>query len=107
MVIARQSEDPRRDRYLDQVRIASRHGLGQLFEPGSELGALPKQPIPVEEYLRQFIAEQQAKWTSGRLRGTAGGDGDWAKERLAFGFMVENAYWEIYRMWSRPWLITK
>lgn len=107
LVIAREADDPLHDRYLDQVRIASRHGLGHMFEPGPTLGTLPKQPIPIEEYVQQFIAEQQEKWSSAKLRGTAGGDGDWAKERLAFGFMVENAYWAIYRMWTRPWLITK
>jgi hypothetical protein len=107
VVIARQADDPMRDRYLDQVRIGSRHGLGQMFEPGPELGQLPKQPVPIEGYIQQFMAEQREKWTSFALRGTAGGDGDWAKERLAFGFMVENAYWQIYRMWSRSWLITK
>jgi hypothetical protein len=30
-----------------------------------------------------------------------------AKERLAFGFFMENQYWGIYRLWSRPWLLTK
>ena len=44
---------------------------------------------------------------SGKLRGTLGGDGDWAKESLAFGFFVENTYWSVYRLWSRPWLVTK
>ena len=36
-----------------------------------------------------------------------GGDGDWAKEELAFGCMVENVDLGIYRIWSRAWLVTK
>jgi hypothetical protein len=34
-----------------------------------------------------------------------GGDGERAKESLAFGFMVENAYYGVYRIWSRAWLV--
>jgi hypothetical protein len=44
---------------------------------------------------------------SAELSGTFGGDGDWAQESLCFGFMIENAYHGVYRMWSRAWLITK
>lgn len=107
VVIAKSADDPRRDRYLDQVRIASRGGLGHLFGPLPELAEVPKPPVPLDGYIRQFMDEQRRKWGYRELSGTAGGDGDWAKERLAFGFMVENTYWGVYRMWSRPWLITK
>ena len=41
-----------------------------------------------------------------RLRGLFGGDGDFAREELAFGFMVENDYHHVYRIWSRAWLVT-
>ena len=41
-------------------------------------------------------------WTVG-----GGGDGDWAKESLCFGLMVENGYQGVYRIWSRAWLVTK
>lgn len=36
-----------------------------------------------------------------------GGDGEWARESLAFGFLVENQYHSIYRIWTRAWLVTK
>jgi hypothetical protein len=42
-----------------------------------------------------------------RLSGTFGGDGYWAKESLCFGFLVENNYRGVYRIWSRAWLVTK
>jgi hypothetical protein len=49
-----------------------------------------------------------ARWAfTDKLSGTLGGDGDWAKESLAFGFLVENSYWAVYRVWSRPRLVTK
>jgi hypothetical protein len=45
------------------------------------------------------------RWARGgaftdKLSGTLEGDGDWAKESLALGCPV-------YRVWSRPWLVTK
>ena len=85
--------------------------MGHLFGIGEELAQIPPQPASIGTYIQQFFSEQDAKWNSRSsdysLRGTAGGDGDWAKERLAFGFMVENEYWGVYRRWSRAWLITK
>ena len=36
-----------------------------------------------------------------------GGDGDYAVEELSFGFMLENEYNQVYRIWSRAWLVTK
>ena len=100
------------ERYLDQVRIVSKGALGEIFGAGKEVAEIPNQPIDLGEYIQQFLSDQSAKWhgqtePADSLRGTAGGDGDWAKERLAFGFMVENGYWAIYRLWSRAWLITK
>ena len=100
------------DRYLHQVRIVSTGALGYLFKAKPEAEALPEQPIPIGDYIETFIAEQKDKWNdeyafSRHLRGTLGGDGDWAKESLGFGFAVENTYWGVYRLWSRPWLCTK
>ena len=100
------------DRYLHQVRIVSKAALGHLFRAGPEASALPDQPVPLGDYIETFIAEQKAKWNDGfafsrALRGTLGGDGDFAKEALAFGFAVENTFWSVYRLWSRPWLCTK
>ena len=100
------------DRYLEQVRIASPGALGHFFGVEEDAALLQDQPIPVGEYIETFIAEQKDKWNdeyafSSKLSGTLGGDGDWAKESLGFGFAVENTYWGVYRLWSRPWLCTK
>jgi hypothetical protein len=108
VVFAGEAKNPIQKRYLDQARIISRGGIGQIFGAGQELADVPsEQPLTVEGYIKQFIAEQREKWSGRKLRGTAGGDGDWAKEWLAFGFMVENWYWRVYRIWSRAWLVTK
>ena len=42
-----------------------------------------------------------------RIDGKMGGDGDYAVEELSFGFMLENEYNQVYRIWSRAWLVTK
>jgi hypothetical protein len=60
-----------------------------------------------------FVEIQKQKWNekgriySSKLRGTASGDNDWARESLGFGFHMENTYWGICRIWSRSWLLTK
>ena len=108
-VFAAEAKEPVTERYLDQVRIISKGALGHFFGVGTEARALPDQELTLGEYVERFVAEQKEKWGafSGKLSGTLGGDGDWAKESLAFGFLVENTYWSVYRLWSRPWLVTK
>ncbi len=111
-VFGAEAEDPVAERYLDQVRIVPKGALGHFFGAGEEAEALPDQALPLGDYVASFVAAEKRKWNddyafSGKLRGTLGGDGDWAKESLAFGFFVENSYWGIYRVWSRPWLVTK
>jgi len=113
LVFARKAEDPVAERYLTQARIMSKSALGHFFEAGNEAKALPDQPITLGAYVESFIADERAYWNDPRyafsrsLSGTLGGDGDWAKESLAFGFLVENTSWAVYRVWSRPWLVTK
>ncbi|HLW90675.1 MAG TPA: hypothetical protein VKS78_05155 [Roseiarcus sp.] len=111
VAFAASSRDPPRERYLDQLRFISTAALGSVF--GAEIAEpLPKQSFDVVAAAAAFVAAQKQKWNDGdafsaKLVGTAGGDGDWAKESLAFGFHVENTYWGVYRLWSRPWLVTK
>lgn len=114
-----ESEDTSEDRYLDQLRIVSRGALTHLFNVPTEfVGDLPKPAAPVETLIETFVSAQRAKWNDPRyafgskLAGKLGGDGDragvsWAKESLAFGFLLENQYWQVMRIWSRPWLMTR
>jgi hypothetical protein len=107
------AKDCQRERFLTQVRIVSRSALRQLFGAGDDAGQIQDQALTIEDAVLAFIRQERKRWNepshgfSGRLAGTLGGDGDWAKEALAFGFMVENSYWAVYRVWSRPWLVTK
>lgn len=106
------SNNVSRDRYLTQLRIVSRFALQYMFGAIDEQQYEQFQPqqLTTGELIWRFILHQQQTWGSGYSRaldGVMGGDGDWAKETLAFGFMVENAYHGVYRIWSRAWLVTK
>lgn len=114
VVFTGESPDTVKDRYLDQMRIVGFGALAQLFAiPRPVIEALPRQKLGVGDAVRAFLAQQASKWHdadyrySRRLAGSLGGDGDWAKERLGFGLTVENGYWDVFRVWSRPWLVTK
>jgi hypothetical protein len=114
VVVCASADDPPEARYLDQIRIIHRAAVDELF--GFRLDPRPTwpgEPLTVGELAHLFLALQRERWYepgyaySPRLRGTLSGDGDWAKESLAFGMMVENTSWCVYRLWSRPWLVTK
>ena len=104
--------EPKEDCYLHQVRIVTHNALRYTFKAEPEADALPDQPMSIGAYIDAFIAEQQGKWNDDRrysrsLDGLLGGDADSAREVLGFGFAVENPSMGIYRLWSRPWLVTK
>ena len=62
----------------------------------------------LKDAVTAFIEAERTYWyETASLAGTLGGDGDWAKEYLGFGFMAENVSHRIYRLWSRPYLVTK
>lgn len=103
------AETPREEGFLVQLRLVS--GISMKYTFGA-LGeeSLPEQPVSLGELAWKFIEDQQALYGGGysvKLEGSMGGDGDWAREQLAFGFMVENDYHAVYRLWSRAWLVTK
>lgn len=107
------SENPHRDGYLTQVRVASKFALRYLYGVIDDVGYqnFPEQTLELPEFLWGFIRAQRREWGtrfgSAKLAGTFGGDGHFAQEQLAFGLMVENSYHHIYRIWSRAWLVTK
>jgi hypothetical protein len=53
-----EAREPIRDRYLDQVRIASKDALIELFRVGTGIRQIPDQPIPIGAYIQQFFREQ-------------------------------------------------
>lgn len=112
LAFAMSASDPVELRFLDQIKILSHAAASNVFKIDRE--KLPEpQEMTVGEAITGFVEAQANKWEepgytfSPRLSGSAGGDGDWAKEALAFGLHVENLYWGVYRIWSRPWLVTK
>jgi hypothetical protein len=103
------ADHPRQQRYLRQLRIVLPEALGALFNAGYA-PELVTQPCSAGAAIAAFIAGERERFGTGmspKIAGTFGGDGDWAKEALCFGFMVENAYHGVYRIWSRAWLVTK
>lgn len=103
------SRDVPRDRFLRQLRIVSYAALASYFFAitQDEYDCLPDQPLTIAELLSAFIKEETEMRTVNNLAGSAGGDGHMTSEMLGFGFMVENTFCGIYRIWSRPWLLTK
>ena len=108
------SQNPLKDRYLKQMRLISKFGLEYAFDAitKKEYDIFPEQQLNVSEALLAFVEDERKTWGTfwrdkSKLQGKFGGDGEYACEQLGFGFMVENAYHEIYRIWSRTWLVTK
>jgi hypothetical protein len=103
------ASQPKDERFLTQIRIVVPGALGALFDVAFA-PELVQQDLTIGAAFATFVASERTRWGTGMsaaLRGTFGGDGDWAKESLCFGLMIENAYHGVYRMWSRAWLVTK
>lgn len=108
-----EAEDPGDEGYLVQLRIVSNFALKHLFMPKEDTKDPPPQALTTDELLWRFFEHERERWgtsfdeDSRGLCGLFGGDGDLAREELSFGFMVENGYFGVYRVWSRAWLVTK
>ena len=108
-IIKNISQNPLKDKYIEQMRIVSDFGIKYYFE---QQPSKNKQTLELEEQMWNFIEEQKL------LFGTNMGSekflkiydfkwGDWELPHLAFGLFVENEYYKIYRIWSRIYLVTK
>ncbi|MEX0910357.1 MAG: hypothetical protein WDZ73_01220 [Candidatus Paceibacterota bacterium] len=112
-VFYQESENPSRDGYLAQMRIVSKFALRYMFDfiTEAEYAAFDDQELSKSDALWSFMENERSKYGthfgSAKLDGKFGGDGDFAQEELCFGFMVENNYYRVYRIWSRAWLVTK
>ena len=99
-------------RYIRQLRLVCREALVEAFGSLSaeQAATAPDRDDSLGEALHLFVEQEEARFGTSMcpdLYGSLGGDGDWAKEALCFGFMVEEARLGVYRIWSRPWLVTK
>ncbi|WP_419912661.1 hypothetical protein [Hoeflea sp.] len=104
--------NPVEERFLDQMKIVPHAAISHVSE--TDQNGLPgDQRVTMEEAIIGFVRAQSQKWNepgrtfSSRLSGAAGGDGEYAKEALAFGLHMENTHWGVLRLWSRPWLVLK
>jgi len=111
-----ESEEPGKDGYLTQIRVVPKFGLSCLFGAidDAQYENFPDQQMSITETLWLFIETERKRWGTSftqdkekGLRGLFDGDGDFAREELSFGFMLENNYYNICRIWSRAWLVTK
>ena len=104
----READDPLKQGFLVELRILTTTALARLDARASE--SVDEQPVNIGELIWRFVVDQQQQWGLGysaALDGVFGGDGDWARETLAFGLLVENSDLGVYRIWSRAWLVTK
>jgi hypothetical protein len=105
------AEDPLQQQYLVQSRVVTQWMLENMFLARPLSDARPLQhKRTIEEYFWAFLGHQKAVFGDffGDPRsphGAFGGDGDYAKEELSFGLMVELP--GVYRVWSRAWLVEK
>jgi hypothetical protein len=107
-VVWTESDDPERDGFVTCLRVIGRGGVAQLDKAAA--AGLPDQALEAGELLKRFVAEHVDRFGPfgpESLGGVLGGDGDWAYERLSFGMMMENEYWQAYRIWGRAWLVLK
>lgn len=109
----KESSNPVEDRYFNQMRLVSKLGLRFIFDAidDREYDAFKEQELSIGEALWEFMEAEKRKFGTffgdPRIEGRMGGDGDFAREKLSFGFMLENGYHNVYRIWSRAWLVTK
>jgi hypothetical protein len=104
------AKKPSEERYVTQLRIVRRVALAALYDALTEpeLRSFPRQPLMVGELISKFIETEQATWGTGlspKLRERLGRRNQRFRATLAFGLMVENAFYGVYRVWSRAWLL--
>ncbi|MCR9123196.1 MAG: hypothetical protein NXH91_13085 [Phyllobacteriaceae bacterium] len=112
LAIASQSRRPTQSRYLDQLWLISALAGRSVFGLDGEEHR-HEQSLTLEQAVTGFVERQVGKWTepaetfSRQLDGMLGGDGEYAREALGFGFHVEDGFHGVYRVWSRPWIVLK
>ena len=105
-----QAKKPAEERYMTQLRIVRRVALAALYDALSEaeLRSFQQQPLTVGALIGKFIETEQQRWGTGlspKLSECFGNPGQRFRATLAFGLMIENAFYGVYRLWSRAWLL--
>jgi hypothetical protein len=105
-----EAKKPAEERYMTQLRIVRRVALAALYDALSEteLRSFQHQPLSVGALMGKFIETEQQQWGTGlssKLSERFGNPGQRFRATLAFGLMIENAFYGVYRLWSRAWLL--
>jgi hypothetical protein len=105
----KESSDPFKDKYYKQMRLVPKFALEFMFD--QKVDSMKEQELSMTDAFLEFMKAEEERcgtcfWDPVLSR-TMGGDGYWAREELSFGFMLENEYHGISRIWSRAWLVTK
>jgi hypothetical protein len=105
-----QAQKPAEERYMTQLRIVRRVALAALYDALSEpeLRSFPQQHLTVGALIGKFIETEQQLWGTGlspKLSERFGNPSQRFRATLAFGLMIENAFYGVYRLWSRAWLL--
>jgi len=99
--------DPLEDRYLTQlrlIRVPALIGVYQALSP-DETRLFPDQRLTIGELVPAFIADERQRWNARPPQPAAAPGEPRVQQDLAFGFLVENAHYGVYRIWSRVWLL--
>jgi len=100
--------DPLEERYLTQlrlIRVPALVGIYQALSP-DETRQFPDQRLTIGELVSAFVVDERQRWSTRPAQPPADDPGEPRVEQaLAFGFMVENAHYGVYRIWSRVWLL--
>ena len=108
-----ESSEPLVTRHFRQMRLVPKFALRHMFKviDDKEYEKFRAQELTVGEALWNFMESERQRFGTffgdRRIEGKFGGDGYFVREKLSFGFMLENSYYNVCRIWSRAWLVTK
>ena len=100
--------DPLEERFLTQLRLIRVPALVGVYHALSpdETRLFPDQRLTIGELVPTFVAGERRHWSARPAPSPTADPGEpRLQQTLAFGFMVENAHYGVYRIWSRVWLL--
>ena len=107
-------ENARKDRYFSQLRFVSSFAMQFYYKQKGLAERIEKNPKKLDyvelmiSFIRQEIKRYNSESGQQLLRTEIGATGEECGSfGLGFGFLVENAYYKIYRFWSRPVFYSK